>query len=267
MANKDLIVFNRLETVAGDVEISQRAGDGYVNITQIANAAGKRVTDWLRLDDTKEFLEELSSDTHILTSKLVIVRRGGDYRNQGTWAHIHAAIKFAGWCNKKFELQVFKWFEAWITGKTSTQPEPSEIIRLLFYEDATPWEKRVSDEFYIQQERLFGIKFYPGKGAPVSKYASKVFYDLIICRLPRSVQEELDRLNPRGDDGKRKNTHHQHMKPELRIIYEKLVQDCIIHMMISTSKASFEYTWDLLHPVNREQIQLPLIDPKHDFDN
>ena len=51
--------------------INQRYKDGYINLTAMAQAEGKLIADYLRLDTTKAFLEELSQTMGIPIVSLV----------------------------------------------------------------------------------------------------------------------------------------------------------------------------------------------------
>lgn len=97
----------------GDYEVHQRTKDGMFNATSLVkqfnkNKRGKEVSDFLRLDKTKEFiiaLEEEFPDT----GKIVSVSKGGnDKKNQGTWMNPLLYIDFAMWLNPKFKVQVLK---------------------------------------------------------------------------------------------------------------------------------------------------------------
>lgn len=61
------------------IAIGQRPEDGYINLTSMTQASGKLIADYLRLDTTNAFLEELSSTMGIPIVKLVEVKvgRGG----------------------------------------------------------------------------------------------------------------------------------------------------------------------------------------------
>ncbi|MDA8172826.1 MAG: KilA-N domain-containing protein [Nitrospiraceae bacterium] len=72
--------------------IQQRAVDGYINATAMGKASGKKINDYGRLSTTKEFLVELSSETGIPVSELVITIKGGPPALQGTWVHPDVAI-------------------------------------------------------------------------------------------------------------------------------------------------------------------------------
>lgn len=45
---------------ANGLKIGQRRDDGYINLTSMAQASGKLIADYLRLEATKAFLDELS---------------------------------------------------------------------------------------------------------------------------------------------------------------------------------------------------------------
>ncbi len=51
------------ESKFGEAAIRQRKPDGYLNATDMCKANNKKYNDWYRLDSTKEYLNELSSDT------------------------------------------------------------------------------------------------------------------------------------------------------------------------------------------------------------
>ena len=61
---------------ANGLQIGQRREDGYINLTQMAQANSKDLYDYLRLNTTKAFLEELSLETGIPGSKIIQVRKG-----------------------------------------------------------------------------------------------------------------------------------------------------------------------------------------------
>ena len=77
--------------------------EGYVSLTDMAQAVGKRVNDYSRLSSTQEYIEALSVDTGIPVSALVKTFKGGNEK-QGTWAHPEIAIDFAQWCNPQFRI-------------------------------------------------------------------------------------------------------------------------------------------------------------------
>ena len=114
------------------LQLSQRHEDGYMNLTQMAKNNGKKINDYLRLDTTKAFIDELSTVTGIPASGnngLIQIRRGGNDKNaQGTWGHPKVAINCATWCNTKFAVFVTNLVFDWMTtgqNSISSQPNPT----------------------------------------------------------------------------------------------------------------------------------------------
>jgi hypothetical protein len=103
--------------------IHQRAKDGYVNVTAMCKAAGKKVNDYVRLSSTQQFIEELQSVAGIPATLLVVTKQHGHAAEQGTWAHPDVAVNLAQWCSAKFAVAVSRWVRDWMTtGKTPTIP-------------------------------------------------------------------------------------------------------------------------------------------------
>ena len=74
--------------------------DGYVSLTDMAQAAGKRVGHYLENKSSKEYMEALSTDVGIPASDLIRTIKGGD-GDQGTWAHPEVAKDFDRWLKAK----------------------------------------------------------------------------------------------------------------------------------------------------------------------
>lgn len=102
--------------------------DRYVSLTDMAQATGKRVNNWLRLDSTKSYLAALSRSTHLSADHLVRVNEStGRNEDRGTWGHPKVSIRFAQWCNDEFAVWVDTQIdELMTTGKVelaSTEPK------------------------------------------------------------------------------------------------------------------------------------------------
>ena len=115
---------------ANGLQISQRQDDGYINLTEMAQANNKDLHDYLRLKTTKAFIEELSLETGIHGSKIIQVRKGrGNRVKQGTWGHPQVAIHCGQWCSAKFAVKVSNWVVQWmITGNNPIKTQPVETI-------------------------------------------------------------------------------------------------------------------------------------------
>ena len=93
-----------------NVSITSRPIDHYVNATQLCQAGGKKFNDWIRLESTKELINELSAEAGIPVSAFVETKRGGNNKSdQGSWIHPDLSIQLAQWISPKFAIQVSKW--------------------------------------------------------------------------------------------------------------------------------------------------------------
>lgn len=96
------------------VDISElaRKGEMYFNATVIAKHFNKKPDDFLRLQDTKEYLLIIEEDflsREFPTPELSRIQHGGKYK--GTWMHNSLALKFARWCSQRFEFHLDRWIE------------------------------------------------------------------------------------------------------------------------------------------------------------
>lgn len=73
-----------------------------VNATEMAKPFGKRPVDWLRYQQSQEFINELSKVRNITLERLVQVTKGGVH--SGTWLHEDVALEFARWLSPSFAI-------------------------------------------------------------------------------------------------------------------------------------------------------------------
>lgn len=92
--------------------IAQRRHDGYINLTQMAKAYGKRVADWKENEENIALLALFKQNPIYKGFEPLISLRG---RNGGTWGHPDIAIQFAQWLDRGFALQVSRWIRDWMT--------------------------------------------------------------------------------------------------------------------------------------------------------
>jgi len=103
--------------------IQQRTEDGYINATDLCNAAGKRWYNYLRNETTGHFLRALSAKTQIsvlLLNQQVTSSEGV----HSTWVHPKVAIHLAQWLSADFAVQVSEWIYDWMSGN---KQQPREI--------------------------------------------------------------------------------------------------------------------------------------------
>jgi hypothetical protein len=75
--------------------------DGWFNATAAAEKFGKRVDNWLRLDETQDYLEALCSLSNTSKVRYLKTKRG---QGGGTWLHPKLAVRFAQWLDPKFAV-------------------------------------------------------------------------------------------------------------------------------------------------------------------
>jgi phage regulator Rha-like protein len=92
-----------------DVDFLPSGNDNVmVNATQMAKIFGKKVENFTRLDDTKNFINECLKNANkrflgIENEENLIDSR----QKSGTWMHRVLALKFAAWLDPAFELWVY----------------------------------------------------------------------------------------------------------------------------------------------------------------
>lgn len=143
-----------------------RVADGYINLNQMSEAAGKRIDNWTRLQETQDLIAEFElqqnsnpSDLRDLKPALITLRGQGG----GTWAHPDIAIQFAQWCSPVFALQVSRWVRQWMT----TGQNPLADIDRVGLRDALKDDSRLrmTDQVkaYLEQIKRYDDKKYRGQ--------------------------------------------------------------------------------------------------------
>jgi len=114
------------------ITFQTRDGEIMLNHSEMANPFGKQPADFLRLDQTKKFIEILEKQSSI-GKPIVNILNGGN--SPGTWGTKKLALKFAAWLNPHFELWVYDRIDELMRhGATAINPNdllnPDFIIRL-----------------------------------------------------------------------------------------------------------------------------------------
>jgi len=84
--------------------VNKQNNNDYINATLIAKDHGKKANNWLRVNKTKELVDEISKALNIQPDVLIVTQHGGD--GKGTW--IHPALKnvFEIWCKSKTSIAI-----------------------------------------------------------------------------------------------------------------------------------------------------------------
>lgn len=141
-------------------KIYQRIADGYINLNQMADATGKRIDNWRRLEETTSLLREFTSDPLYSQIEPLITVEG---RSGGTWAHPDIAIQFAQWCNPAFALQVSRWVRQWMTTGRNPLADVDRVgLRSTLKDDS---RLRMTDQVkvYLEQIQRYDDKVYRGR--------------------------------------------------------------------------------------------------------
>ena len=138
-------------------KIIRQREDGYVCLTDMAQAAKKQLNDWTRQKGTQRYLDALSSVTGIPVTLLVQVFQGGEPSEQGTWGHPKVSLRFAQWCSEEFAVQVDFWIDELLSkGTVAIDADP----RLVLLEQLTQLThnqieiERRQKELELQHQRM-----------------------------------------------------------------------------------------------------------------
>lgn len=94
------------------------------NLNAMHQAAGglshKRPHEWMKRDQTREFIEALARKLPAQGGSLVVTREG---RSGGTWAHWQLAAAYAHYLNPEFYIQWNEWAMERATGQEAPSAE------------------------------------------------------------------------------------------------------------------------------------------------
>lgn len=166
--------------------IEQRVADGYINLNQMARAAGKRVDNWTRLQQTTSLLREFAADPQYSGVEPILTVEG---RKGGTWAHPDIAIQFAQWCSPAFALQVSRWVREWMTTGRSPLADIDRVgLRANLKDDS---RLRMTDQVKVHLEAIkrYDDKKYRGR------YFARVHDALNVAVTSETAKEMRARLS------------------------------------------------------------------------
>lgn len=129
--------------------------DGWFNATSVAKKFGKLPADWIRLDTTNAYIQELLAELsntgnpiieHQVTD-IVQVKRGRPENGGGTWLHPELSVEFARWCSVKFARWCDKQIKEILQSNSGTREKVYERQDFpVFQNDALGFTQCMSEE-------------------------------------------------------------------------------------------------------------------------
>ena len=140
-----------------------------VNATEMAKPFKKQPIDWLKTNQSKEYLDVFSKLKFFSLADLVQVKKGGN--NSGTWMHEDVALEFARWLSPAFAIWCNDRIKEILMGKSITMKPPMKnFIPGLFRPTLTMigkypvWTVSIDNTpLYKFNDILHSIKVYEGR--------------------------------------------------------------------------------------------------------
>lgn len=86
----------------GGTSVLQHVSTGYVDVTSLCAAGGKRFEDWIQKDENQQLITKISERTGVAPDALVVE----DAKHETTWADLGVAAVVACWVDPAFIDQI-----------------------------------------------------------------------------------------------------------------------------------------------------------------
>lgn len=179
-------------------EVRQRSIDGYVNLTDMCKAEGRRVGDFLDLPDTKSYIAALAVDLGLLPENLVTTKKGS---RTGTFAHPEISIECARWVNMQFHI--------WANQTLRHVIERAAIPVSRVLEIPEPGTPIFEAWFEAQVERITGYHKNDIRNG-------KFYWEFVYGWLTDEERSALNQVNPVLPNGRRRLKIHDCLLPETK---------------------------------------------------
>jgi hypothetical protein len=141
-----------------------------------------------------------------------------------------------------------------------SRDELRRLLEAYISPEFLPWTKRFPNDFYRELFRLRGWTYDP-LSVKRPKLVGYLTENIVYKRLPEGVLDELKKLNPKDESGRRKRRHHQFLTDDIGNPHlEKHVASAVTLMKISSSYKGFKKHLDKALPIPKSQLQLPFED-------
>ena len=165
-----------------DYHLLYRKKDGFVDVTNLCKAGGKKFNHWNSLEKTQAFLRVLSGSTGIPADLLIQSVTGGKNDDRKTWVHPQVAINIAQWISPEFDVQVSRWvFELSLTGSVNIEEPKTSSDLLVIQQQLAETQNKVkelSSDLVTEQNMVIRLK------KSVSQYCKKFSFYHSFKELP-----------------------------------------------------------------------------------
>ena len=134
--------------------------------------------------------------------------------------------------------------------------ELQKILEAYVRAEFRPWVQTFPDEFFREIYRLHDWEFRPGTSRR-TPMVGKLIKHYIYGQLPQGVLGELERVNPRNQNGNRPRKHHQHLTATTGNVHlDRQISTVITLMRISRNRAEFEEFFERAFPPLQQKLPL-----------
>jgi hypothetical protein len=134
----------------------------------------------------------------------------------------------------------------------------ANLLEAFIDKELQPWIQTFPEDFYREIFRLRNLQ-YPRDTVRRPQYFGLLTNDIVYRRLAPGVLDELRKVTPRDESGRRKHKYFQHLTTNLG--YPKLREhlgSVVAIMKLSRNWPDFSHKLDLLHPRYGDNLTLPL---------
>ena len=160
------------------ISVSFRS-DAWFNATSVATSFGKTPKDWLRTDDTKDYIQSIGRICLVDENQLVSKKAGNPEHGGGTWFHPKLAIPFARWLNPDFGVWCDMQIEKILNRQNGLKELPSSTI--------TASEQQTLSEIVDRRARDYGTMI----GKAKAEIWSRLHRKFRIARYQQLPREQL----------------------------------------------------------------------------
>jgi len=126
--------------------------------------------------------------------------------------------------------------------KERDRNELQKFLSKYIQEEFRPWTKRFPDVFFELYKRMYRIPADERCHSHIGCFINRLYKEM-----GSGILEELKKVNPMDNNGKRKSTHHQHLTENegLKLLDQKILQTITL-MRIANDKEDFDKLYSRL---------------------